>query len=427
MLLILGLTIFGSLLIGVPVAFSLGIGGTLALIISSDVSFLMVLGTRVFRGMESFPLMAIPFFILAGELMGASITTRLVNFASSLVGHIRGGLSQVTIVASKFFGGVTGVGVAETAAIGSIMIPAMEKKGYKKSFAAALVGASSTLGPIIPPSVPMVIYALSVGGGVSITSLFLAGIIPALLIGFSFMLLCYVIARREGYPAEGAFKWRNVWNTAKKAIWALFMPVIIVGGLVGGFFTATEAAVVAVVYAMFIGFFVHRDLKVKDLPTYIVNSSVVTGVVMMLIGISKVVSWIITINQVPTLMSNFLQSITSSPLMFMFITAIILFIVGMFIEGSASIIMLAPVLAPIAMAYNIDPTHFGFAMVLNLMLGMITPPVGVILFVACGLANITLEEIVKEILPFIVTAYMVLVLVILFPQITLWVPRMLGF
>src|SRR5699024_2747234 len=316
-----------SLIIGVPVAFSLGIGGAITLLINGDLAELMTIGSKVFRGMESFPLMAIPFFILAGELMGLSITTRLVNFASALVGHIRGGLSQITVITSFFFGGVTGVGVAETAAVGSIMIPAMKKKGYKKAFAAALVSASATLGPIVPPSVPLVIYALAVGGSVSITSLFLAGVIPAILIAVFFMILCYVIARRDNHPKEAEFRLKNVWVTFKKALAALFMPLVIIGGLVGGFFTPTEAAVVAVFYAIFIGFVVHKDLKVKDLPTYIINSSVTTGVVLVIIGFSKVISYIITINQVPVLLSNFLESVTSSPLVFMLITAAFLFLV----------------------------------------------------------------------------------------------------
>ena len=427
MLIVLGLVIFSALIMGVPVAFSLGLGGAAALLFGSDVSPLLVLGGRIFRGMESFPLMAIPFFILSGELMGVSITTRIVNFASSLVGHIRGGLSQVTVVASLFFGGITGVGVAETAAIGSVMIPAMEKKGYKRSFAASLVAASSTLGPIVPPSVPMVIYALAVGGGVSIASLFLAGIIPAILIAISFMILSYVIARIANHPTEGEFSLKNVWITLKKATFALLMPVIILGGIVSGLVTATEAAVVAVVYALFIGFFVHKDLEIKNLPRYLVNASVITSVVMMLLGIAKVISWILTVEGFPKMLSESLQSLTSSPLMFLFITAGILFLVGCFVEGSAAIIMLAPVLAPISLTFGIDPTHFGFAMVMNLMLGMITPPVGVILFVASGIANVKLEDILKEIWPYILVAYGVLILVILFPEITLFVPRLLGY
>ncbi|NEU31820.1 TRAP transporter large permease [bacterium LRH843] len=427
MLLVLGLVILATLIMGVPVAFSLGIGGAAALLYGSDVSPLLVLGGKIFRGMESFPLMAIPFFILSGELMGISITTRIVNFASTLVGHIRGGLSQVTVVASFFFGGITGVGVAETAAIGSVMIPAMEKKGYKKSFAASLVAASSTLGPIVPPSVPMVIYALAVGGGVSIASLFLAGIIPAILITVSFMVLSYVIARIKNHPTEGEFSLKNVWIKLKKAAFALLMPFVILGGIVSGLVTATEAAVIAVVYALILGFFVHKDLEWRNIPRYMVNTSVITAVVMMLIGIARVVSWILTVEGFPQLLSESLQSITTSPLMFLFITAGILFLVGCFVEGSAAIIMLAPVLAPIALSYNIDPTHFGFAMVMNLMLGMITPPVGVILFVASGIANIKLEDLLKEIWPYIVVAYTVLILVIVFPETTLFIPRLFGF
>jgi tripartite ATP-independent transporter DctM subunit len=426
MLLILGIVILLTLVIGVPIAFSLGLGGAAALFIGSDVSPLLVLGTKIFRGMDSFPLMAIPFFVLAGELMGASITTNLINFASSLVGHIRGGLSHVTTLSCMFFGGITGVGVAETAAIGSIIIPSMTKKGYDKSFAAAVVAASSTLGPIVPPSVPMVVYALAVGGSVSIAGLFLAGILPALLITASFMLVSYIIARKENHPVESAFSLKNVWTSFKKAIWALVMPVIIVGGMISGVFTATEAAVVAVVYALIIGF-AKRDLKLRDLPEYFVNTAIVTSIVLMLLGISRVVSWILTVQNVPGMLTDLLLSVTSSPLVFLIIVNVILFIVGCFIESSAAIIMLAPVLAPVAAAFGIDPIHFGFMMVMNLMLGMITPPVGVILFVATGVANIKLNSILGRITPYIIAGYAVLLLLIFVPQIAVWIPHMFGY
>ncbi|CAM3584432.1 TRAP transporter large permease [Aeromicrobium ponti] len=427
MLLILGLTVLLTMVIGVPIAFSLGLGGSLALFIGSEVPPLLVIGQKVFRGMESFPLMAIPFFVLAGELMGKSITTKLINFASSLVGHIRGGLSQVTTLSSMFFGGVTGVGVAETAAIGSIIIPAMDKKGYKKSFAAAVVAASSTLGPIVPPSVPMVIYALSVGGSVSIAGLFLAGVIPAILITVFFMIVSYIIAIKEKHPVEGKFSFANVLRSLKEAIWALFMPLIIVGGMISGIFTATEAAVVAVVYALFIGFVVNKDLKLKDLPEYFVNTSVVTAIVLMLLGVSKIASWVLTVQQVPSMLSEILLSVTESPMIFLIIISILLFIVGCFIESSAAIIMLAPILAPVAMSFGVDPIHFGFMLVMNLMIGMITPPVGVILFVATGIADIKFEALIKAIVPYIVVAYFVLLLVIFFPALTTWIPSLLGY
>ena len=427
MLTILVISIFVLLLIGVPIAFSLGLAGTIALFVGSDVSPLLVLGNSVFRGMDSFPLMAIPFFVLGGELMGVSITSNLINFATSLVGHIRGGLSHITTLSCMFFGGITGVGVAETAAIGSIIIPSMEEKGYEKSYAAAIVAAGSTLGPIVPPSVPMVVYALAVGGSVSIAGLFLAGIIPAILIGIGFMTVSYIIARKEKHPVEDAFSIKNVLLHFRKSIWALFMPIIIVGGMVSGFFTATEAAVVSAVYAMLIGFFINKDLRVKDLPQYFVNTGIVTSIVLMLLGFSKVVSWILTVENVPVLLSSSLLSFTSNPLVFMLIVNGLLFFTGMFIDSSAGIIMLAPVLAPVAAAFNVDPVQFGFMMVMNLMLGMITPPVGVILFVACGLADIKLSDIVRKIWPFIIAGYAVLLLVMLFPAISLTIPRAFGF
>lgn len=427
MLIALGLTLALTLVMGIPIAFALGISATVALFIGSDVSPLLVLGNSVFRGMDSFPLMAIPFFVLGGELMGISITTALINFASSLVGHIRGGLAHVSTLSCMFFGGVTGVGVAETAAVGTIVIPAMERKGYDKSFAAAVVAAGSTLGPIVPPSVPLVVYALAVGGSVSISALFLAGILPALMITAAFMTISYVIARRNGYPVESAFSLRNVWNTFVKAKWALLMPVIIVGGMVSGLFTATEAAVVAAFYAAFVGFVINRNLRLRDLPQYFLNTAVVTAIVLMLLGFSKVVSWILTVENVPGMMTAAMQAATSDPLVFLLLVNLLLIVVGCFIDSAAGIIMLAPVLAPVAASFGVDPVHFGFMLTMNLILGMITPPVGVILFVAAGISDLTLGKVVAKVWPFVVAAYLVLALIMLFPSITLAIPRLAGY
>jgi len=427
MLIALGLTLLITLVLGVPIAFALGMSAAVALFVGSDVSPLLVLGNSVFRGMDSFPLMAIPFFVLGGELMGISITTALINFASSLVGHIRGGLAHVTTLSCMFFGGITGVGVAETAAIGTIVIPAMERKGYDKSFAAAVVAASSTLGPIVPPSVPMVVYALSVGGSVSISALFLAGIVPAILITIAFMVLSYVIARRMGYPVEGAFSWARVWAALLAAKWALFMPVIIVGGMVSGLFTATEAAVVSAFYAAMVGFFVNRNLHLRDLPKYFVNTAIVTAIVLMLLGFSKVVSWILTVENVPALLTAAMNAATSSPMVFLILVNVLLFIVGCFMDSAAGIIMLAPVLAPVAAAFHIDPVHFGFMMTMNLILGMVTPPVGVILFVAAGISDLKLGSVVGKVWPYVIAAYFVLALVMVFPSLTLTIPRLAGY
>lgn len=427
MLIALGLTLAVTLIAGVPIAFALGMSAAVALFIGSDVSPLLVLGNSVFRGMDSFPLMAIPFFVLGGELMGISITTALINFASSLVGHIRGGLAHVSTLSCMFFGGITGVGVAETAAVGTIVIPAMERKGYDKSFAAAVVAASSTLGPIVPPSVPLVVYALAVGGSVSISALFLAGILPAILITAGFMLVSYVAARRNGYPVEGAFSPRNVWETFLKAKWALLMPVIIVGGMISGLFTATEAAVVSAFYAAFVGFVVNRNLRVADLPKYFLNTAIVTAIVLMLLGFSKVVSWILTVENVPGMMTAAMQAATSDPLLFLLMVNLLLFLVGCFIDSAAGIIMLAPVLAPVAASFGIDPVHFGFMLTMNLILGMVTPPVGVILFVAAGISDLTLGKVIAKVWPYVLVAYFVLALVMLFPSITLAIPRLAGY
>src|SRR5699024_84136 len=306
-ILILFISLFVALGIGIPVAYSIGISGVLTLFIFGEPNTFLVLGGRLFRGLESFPLMAVPFFILSGELMGVSITRKLIDFASSLVGHIRGGLSQINTLASLFFGGLTGAGVADTAALGSVLIPAMEKKGYKTSFAAAVTGATSTLGPIVPPSIPMVVYALAVGGGVSIGALFLSGIIPAILITIAFMILSYIIAIKDNHPIEGKFSFKKVLTTFKSAILSLLMPIIILGGIISGFVTPTEAAAIAVFYALIIGFFVYKDITIKNLPIYFLNTAIVTSVVMLLIGIGRLLSWVLTINQIPIMLENLLH------------------------------------------------------------------------------------------------------------------------
>ncbi|MGI6451170.1 MAG: TRAP transporter large permease [Desulfitobacteriia bacterium] len=417
-----------AMVIGIPISFSLGISSLVALLIWGQVNALDVIVARTFRGMDSYPLMAIPLFMLAGELMGISITNKLINLAQALIGFVRGGLSLVTVLTAMFFGGITGVGVAENVALGSILVPAMKEKGYKPEFAAALIGASSTMGPIIPPSVPMVIYCLAVGGSVSVAGLFLSGIVPGIMLGLSFMAVAIIVMKVKKYPMDSIkFSFKNILTSLREAIWALGMPLIIVGGMLLGYFTATESAAVAVAYAAFVGFFIHRDLKVKDLPKFLLRSSIVTAVVIFLIAISRVVSWILTVQQFPDILAAFLLSITQSPVIFMLIITGMLLVVGCFIDPGAAIIMLAPILAPIALKFGVDPIHFALAMILNLQIGMITPPVGVILFVSSSIAEISFERVVSAIWPFVVGAFIVLFLVVLFPAFSTFIPHAFGY
>ncbi len=426
MLIILALTFVVTVLIGVPIAFSLGLGAAAALVVWGQVP-LWLLPQRMFTGVDSFVFMAIPFFILAGELMCTSgILDRLVKFTDSLVGHIRGGLAHVNIVASMIFAGISGSAVADAAALGAILIPSMSKE-YDVDFGSGVCAGASTIGPIIPPSIPMVIYALA-AGGVSIAGLFLAGVIPGILMGLGMMAIAYVIAGRRRYPVRPrALALRELAIRFWQVLPALLMPVIIVGGILGGIFTATEAAAVAVAYAILVGFVVTKELKWRDIPPALLKSGVTTSVVFMLIATSNAVSWLLTTQQVPRLIAQFLQEVAPSPWLFLLIVNIFLLIVGCLLDLSAAMIMFVPILAPIALTYGLDPLHFGFIVVLNLVIGLLTPPVGVCLFVVAGIARISLERLVRAVWPFLLWQIVILALVTYVPLVCTLIPRLFGY
>ena len=426
MLTILALTFLGTLLIGVPIAFSLGLGAAAAVLAWGQVP-LWLLPQRMFTGVDSFVFMAIPFFILAGELMCTSgILDRLVKFTDALVGHIRGGLAHVNIVASMIFAGISGSAVADAAALGAILIPSMTQE-YDVDFGSGVCAGASTIGPIIPPSIPMVIYALA-AGGVSIAGLFLAGVIPGILMGLGMMVIAYVIARRRNYPVRPlSLSWRDFLVRSWHVIPALLMPVIIVGGILGGIFTATEAAAVAVAYALLVGFLVTKELKWQHIPPALLKAGVTTSVVFMLIATSNVVSWLLTTQQVPLLIARILKQLAPSPWIFLLIVNIFLLIVGCLMDLSAAMIMLVPILAPVAMTYGVDPLHFGFIVVLNLVIGLLTPPVGVCLFVVAGIARISLERLVRAVWPFLLWQIAILVLVTYVPAVCTAIPRFFGY
>ena len=426
MLTILALTFLVTLGIGVPIAFGLGLAAAAAVVAWGQVP-LWLLPQRMFTGVDSFVFMAIPFFILAGELMCTSgILDRLVKFTDALVGHIRGGLAHVNIVASMIFAGISGSAVADAAALGAILIPSMTKE-YDVDFGSGVCAGASTIGPIIPPSIPMVIYALA-AGGVSIAGLFLAGVIPGILMGLGMMAIAYVIAGRRGYPVRPrSLSGRDLLVRLWKVIPALLMPVIIVGGILGGIFTATEAAAIAVAYAVLVGFFVTKELKWHDIPPALLKAGLTTSVVFMLIATSNVVSWLLTTQQVPRLIAQFLREVAPSPWVFLLIVNIFLLIVGCLIDLSAAIIMLVPILAPVALTYGVDPLHFGFIVVLNLVIGLLTPPVGVCLFVVAGIAGISLERLVRAVWPFLLWQIVVLALVTYVPAVCTAIPRLFGY
>lgn len=411
-------------LMGIPLAIVMGITG-FAVILAMGVP-LEVVAQRMFTGIDSFPLMAVPFFILAGDLMNRGGTTiRIIGFANSLVGHIRGGLAHACVVANMIFAGISGSSVADASAIGSIMIPSMEKSGYELDFSAALNSVAATIGPIIPPSIIMVIYGVSVN--VSVGGLFAAGFLPGILMGLALMFVVSRVARKRNYPVSEGFSGKKVALEFKSAIWALLAPVIILGGILGGIFTPTEAAAVAVIYAFFVGKFVFKEITWKALPGILFQSGATTGAILLIISFANVFAWVIAANQVPVKLSALFLSATSNPWVFLLIVNILLLIVGMFMETGAAIILLAPILAPIAVKLGIHPLHFGFMMVLNLAIGMATPPVGVCLFVGCGISGLSLEKVSAAGMRFVVALIGVLALVTYVEPLSLFLPRLLGF
>jgi tripartite ATP-independent transporter DctM subunit len=426
MLTVLVLAFSLAVVAGIPIAFALGLGSWMSMIVWGKVP-LYLIPQRMFTGVDSFVLMAIPFFMVAGELMGSTgILDRLLKFADALVGHIRGGLAHVNIVASMIFAGISGSAVADASALGAALVPAMREK-YDVDFGAGVVASAATIGPIIPPSIPMIIYATATSG-ISIAGLFLAGVIPGIMMGLGMMAIAYFIARKRGYPIRGGrLTLQDLVHRLIRVIPALLMPIIVLGGILGGIFTPTEAGAIAVVYAVGVGLTVTRELKLRDIPPALLRAGITTSVVFILIATANGVSWLLTTQQVPQLVSAYLKSISTSPEVFLLVVNLFLFVVGCLMETTAALIMLVPILAPIATSYGVDPLHFGFIVVMNLVIGLLTPPVGVCLFVACGIAEISLERIVKAVWPFLVWQIIVLFLVTYISPLALWVPRLFGY
>jgi tripartite ATP-independent transporter DctM subunit len=424
----LSVVFIAMVLLGVPVAFCLGLAGIAFIIVSENLPF-SILPTLMFGGIDSFPLMAIPFFIMAGDLMGrCGVLPKLVDLADSLVGHLKGGLAYVNILASMFFAGVTGVAVADTAAIGSMLVPSMIKQGYTRSFSAVITAASSIMGPIIPPSVAMLIYAYVYGGGISVAKLFLLGAVPGCIIGFGMMGLVYWMSFRHNFPISSAgFSIRNVLRRAFAAIPGLMVPIIILGGIIGGIFTPTEAGAVAVAYALLIGIFFTRQIGLRDIADCFLSSSRTTAVVFMLLATAKIISWILTTHQVPQMVGQSFMQLTENPQVFMLLSVLFLLLLGFVMEAVATMIMLVPVFGPAAQAYGIDPHHFGLLVVMTVQIALITPPVAIGLFIICPIAGCSVEDTAREIWPFLVLVFLVILLVVFWPGVAEWVPRLFGF
>ncbi|MGB2411172.1 MAG: TRAP transporter large permease, partial [Candidatus Puniceispirillaceae bacterium] len=389
------------LLLGLPVFFALLAAPGLLLWLNGQERDITLLYRNVYNGMDSFPLMAIPFFMLAGELMNrGGITARLVEFAQAMMGHFRGGLAHVNVLSSMLFAGLSGSAVADTSAIGSMLIPAMEKQGYTRRFSAAITAASSVIGPIIPPSGIMIIYAYVMGE--SVAALFLAGIVPGILVGVGLMLVVSYMADRYDFPvATRRFTWPERGRASLKAFFPLMTPVIILGGILGGVFTPTEAAAVAVGYAIFIGLFVMKSLRLGDLPDVLARAATTSAVVLLLVGAAMAFKTVVSLSHAPETLAAMILSVSDNPLILLFLINLLLFIVGMFLDAGPAIIILGPILGPIFVSMGIDPVHFAIIMSVNLTVGLATPPMGLVLFVASSVSGERVESIARAIIPFL--------------------------
>ena len=412
---------------GMPVVFALLVGPGLSLAFEGDQVFFKALLSRLYSGMDSFPLMALPFFILAGQLMNSGgITRSIVDFSQSMIGHVRGGLAQVNILSSVLFAGLSGSAVADTSALGKIFIPAMEKNGYSRSFAAAVTAASSVIGPIIPPSGIMILYAFIMN--VSVAGLFAAGLVPGLMVSVGLMIVTSFISKKRNYPvANRKATWRERGLSFRKTALALLTPVILLGGILTGIFTPTEAAAVAAFYALFVTMFLTRTLRVKELPSIFIESAVQSGVILLLVGASVVFAWIITVSGLAGMVANGMMQTSDNVYVLLFLANLFLFIVGMFLDAGPAVLILGPVLGPLFVAMGVDPIHFAVVMCVNVTVGLATPPMGLVLFVAASVSKERVEAIARQMLPFLAVEVTVIFLITYFPALSLTLPRLLGF
>jgi C4-dicarboxylate transporter DctM subunit len=372
---------------------------------------------------DSLPLLAIPYFILAGALMEhGGISLRLVKFATAVVGHIRGGLGMVAVVASMIFAGISGSAAADTSAIGSIMMPAMIRRGYKRGFVVVLQASAGTIGPIIPPSILMIIYGSMTG--LSIGRLFLAGFIPGVLVGLSLMALTYYYARRDGYEGEPRATWRETIAATWEALPAMALPVVIIGGILAGVFTATEAGVTAVVYALIVGFSVYGELSLKDLPRIFANAAMTSFGLMFIVANAAMFGWVLAREEFPRLTVGLLTSLTSDPHVIMLLVILFLLLLGCFVETISAMIIFVPMLFATGAAYKLDPVHFAMVIVIMLLIGTITPPVGILLYLTCAMTKTPISEALRYVTPFVIVMMAVVILVAFVPQISLFVPNL---
>lgn len=408
--------------LGIPIYIALGIGTLVALNIAGMP--MLVLPQKFFAGMNSTSLLAIPFFILAGNIMSRSITTKLIDIANALIGRIKGSLGMVTVLASALFGAISGSGVATASAIGGITIPAMKKEKYPDTFAAAISSISSILGPIIPPSITLIVYASITN--VSVSKLFVGSVIPGIILVASLIVYCLIYGKKNNLPAHEKMSVRQVGKVFKDGIWALLMPIIILGGIFGGIFTPTEAAAIAVLYALIISLFVYRDLKWKDVPKMFVDGAVATATIMVMVGLSKSSSYVVVTSGLPQQMLAAFTAITSSKTVILLMLNLLFLVIGMLMEANAAIIMMTPILMPLLSAFGIDTLSFGIVMSFNLCIGLVTPPVGLCLLIDNQIAETSLSKTLKEMFPMLIIAIAVLMFVTYVPELTTWLPSLIS-
>ena len=412
------------LAINTPIAIAIGVASILAIFVQGDFTMMMVV-QRMFSGTDSFHLMAVPLFMFTGTLMEAGgISRRIIDFANSLVGWLPGGLAAVTIVSAMFFAGISGSAAADAAAVGAILIPAMKKSGYKSDFAAAVQASGGSIGVIIPPSIPMIIFGFLTGA--SIGQLFAAGILPGVLIGLSLICVATYISAKHGYASTTSFSISEVWRTFKRALIAMGAPVIILGGILFGIFTATESAAVAVVYALVVGMLVYRKIKIKDLVHLFRNGSITSSIVMFIIATASVFSWIAAIEDIPARLAGTLLTLTENPIILLLLINMVLLIAGTFVETTASLILLVPMITAMIPSLGIDIIQLGVIVVANLAIGMLTPPMGICLIVSCSISGDSLSAISKRILPFLGILIIDLLIITFYSPLTMWMARLVA-
>ncbi|MGF9712183.1 TRAP transporter large permease [Paenibacillus naphthalenovorans] len=416
---------FALMFIGVPIAIVLGLTTLIYVLTTGNLTILQSMPSKLFNGLQNFGLVAIPMFILLGEFMNqGGITNRLLEFAKVIFGHFRGGLAYVNVVANMFLATIIGSSTAQTAVMSKTVVPVMEKEGYSRDFSSALTASASVVAPLIPPSMPFIIYGVT--AGVSIGSLFLAGILPGIIFGLGFGLYIYTIAKKRNFPRSDRSSWSQVLKGTVYVLPALSIPVLIMVGITTGIFTATESAAVAVLVAFLVGGFVYKELKWKHLPGILVRTIITTSTVTFLLAMSDIFGWVLNFNQIPQLITDAFLAVADNQFVFLLLVNLLLLLIGTVLEGVPALILLTPILLPIAVHYGVDPIHLGVIMVINLTLGLISPPVGSILFVTSAVANVSVERLTRSLIPFLIISCLILIIITYIPWTTLGLQKLLG-